>query len=92
MGLFDILRGKREIKQPATDRLFAMSTAYESMKMYEAGAIANENFSELAVGFVVSAIVAFIAVKWLLQYIQTHRFTVFAWYRIALGVLLLVAV
>src|SRR6478736_7422737 len=31
MGLFDILRGKREIKQPATDRLFAMSTAYESM-------------------------------------------------------------
>jgi hypothetical protein len=32
MGLFDILRGKREIKQPATDRLFAMSTAYESMQ------------------------------------------------------------
>jgi hypothetical protein len=31
VGLFDILRGKREIKQPATDRLFAMSTAYESM-------------------------------------------------------------
>src|SRR3954452_9651507 len=31
MGLFDILRGKREIKQPATDRLFAMSTAYETM-------------------------------------------------------------
>jgi undecaprenyl-diphosphatase len=68
------------------------ATAYETLKMYQDGAIANENFSELAVGFVVSAIVAFIAVKWLLQYIQTHRFTVFAWYRIALGVLLLVAV
>ena len=68
------------------------ATAYESLKMYEAGSIANENFGELAVGFVVSAIVAFIAVKWLLQYIQTHKFTVFAWYRIALGVLLLVAV
>lgn len=68
------------------------ATAYESLKMYEDGAIANENFDELAVGFVVSAIVAFIAVKWLLQYIQTHRFTVFAWYRIALGILLLAAV
>jgi hypothetical protein len=32
VGLFDILRGKREIKQPATDRLFAMSTAYETMQ------------------------------------------------------------
>src|SRR3954467_9398697 len=32
MGLFDILRGKREIKKPATDRLFAMSTAYETMQ------------------------------------------------------------
>ena len=27
--------------------------------------------------------------KWLLRYIQTHRFTIFAWYRIALGVALL---
>jgi hypothetical protein len=32
VGLFDILRGKREIKQPAMDRLFAMSTAYVSME------------------------------------------------------------
>jgi len=33
--------------------------------------------------------VAFAAVKWLLRYIQTHRFTVFAWYRIAVGFALL---
>jgi hypothetical protein len=32
MGLFDVLRGKRELKQPATDRLFAMSTAYVNME------------------------------------------------------------
>lgn len=68
------------------------ATAYELMKMYQDGQLANENFGDVALGFVVSAIVAFIAVKWLLQYIQTHRFTVFAWYRIALGVLLLVVV
>jgi len=45
----------------------------------------NENWTNVAVGFVVSAVVAFIAVKWLLRYIQTHRFTAFAWYRIVLG-------
>ncbi|HXD35838.1 MAG TPA: undecaprenyl-diphosphate phosphatase, partial [Rhodanobacter sp.] len=43
-------------------------------------------------GFVVSAIVAFIAVKWLLGYIRTHTFTPFAIYRIAFGVALLLLV
>jgi hypothetical protein len=33
MGLFDVLRGKRELKQPADDRLFAMSTAYVKLEM-----------------------------------------------------------
>jgi len=33
MGLFDILRGKRELKQPAADRLFAMSTAYVKFEL-----------------------------------------------------------
>ena len=28
MGLFDVISGKRKLKQPAPDRLFAMSTAY----------------------------------------------------------------
>ena len=40
----------------------------------------------------VSLIVAFIAVKWLLRYIRSHRFTAFAIYRIALGVVLLGAI
>ena len=35
---------------------------------------------------------AFIAVKWLLRYMQSHRFTVFAVYRIVLGVALLAAI
>jgi len=45
----------------------------------------QENWMDLGVGFVVSTITAFIAVKWLLKYIQTHRFTAFAIYRIILG-------
>jgi undecaprenyl-diphosphatase len=37
----------------------------------------------------VSTITAFIAVKWLLGYIQSNRFTAFAIYRIILGAALL---
>jgi hypothetical protein len=33
MGFLDVLRGKREIKKPAADRLFAMSTAYVKLDM-----------------------------------------------------------
>jgi undecaprenyl-diphosphatase len=38
-------------------------------------------------GFLVAAAVSFVAVGWLLRYIQTHTFTVFGWYRIALAIL-----
>jgi undecaprenyl-diphosphatase len=47
-----------------------------------------ENWGMVLLAFVVSAIVSFIAVKWLLRYIQTHTFVVFGWYRIALAVLI----
>ena len=66
------------------------ATAYEGYEVYKTGEMAHQNWTELAVGFVVSAIVAFIAVKWLLRYVQTHRFTLFAWYRIAFGAALLI--
>jgi undecaprenyl-diphosphatase len=49
----------------------------------------TESFTDLGVGFVVSTITAFIAVKWLLRYVQTHSFHVFAYYRVALGAALL---
>lgn len=64
------------------------ATALEYLKARHAGPI-SEDWNALAVGFVVSGIVAFIAVKWLLRYVQSHRFTLFAWYRILLGVALL---
>lgn len=68
------------------------ATAYEAFDLYESGKMAEEHWGELAMGFVVSSVVAFIAVKWLLRYVQTHRFTPFAWYRIIFGVLLLAVV
>ncbi len=49
-----------------------------------------ENWGHLALCTFVSAVVSFIAVKWLLRFVQTHTFVGFGWYRIAAGVLLLV--
>jgi undecaprenyl-diphosphatase len=49
-----------------------------------------EDWVMLLLATVVSAIVSFIAVRWLLRYVQTHTFNVFGWYRIILaGVILL---
>jgi undecaprenyl-diphosphatase len=46
----------------------------------------HHEMGHFILGFIVSTIVAFIVVKWLLSYIRTHTFTPFAWYRLILGV------
>jgi undecaprenyl-diphosphatase len=48
----------------------------------------SEDWAMAALGTIVAAIVSFIAVKWLLRYIQTHTFVAFGWYRIGLAALL----
>lgn len=50
---------------------------------------AHENWALVGLATVVSAIVSFIAVKWLLRYVQSHTFTGFGVYRIVVGVVLL---
>ena len=67
------------------------ATGYELLKVRGHGA-GDEDWQALALGFVVSGVVAFIAVKWLLRYVQSHRFTLFAWYRVVLGGALLAMV
>jgi undecaprenyl-diphosphatase len=47
-----------------------------------------ENWQMVFLGSVVAAVVSFIAVKWLLRYVQTHTFVAFGWYRIGLAILL----
>lgn len=54
-------------------------------ELHHAAGAPTEDWGMLALGFVVSAVVSFVAVKWLLRYVQTHTFTVFGWYRIALA-------
>lgn len=49
----------------------------------------GEDWGALGVGFAVSTVTAFVSVKWLLGFIQSHRFTAFAIYRILFGGLLL---
>ncbi len=44
-----------------------------------------------AVGLVVSFLSAWVCVRWLLKFISTHSFEVFAWYRIAFGIVVLVS-
>ena len=70
--------------------MFAAS-GYELLKAMKADGGMHEDWSALAIAFVVSLVTAFIAVKWLLGYIRTHRFTAFAVYRIVLGIALLIA-
>ena len=65
------------------------ATAYELLALVRAGGAAQEDWTALAVAFVASALTAFASVRWLLRYIQSHRFTAFAVYRFALGAALL---
>jgi undecaprenyl-diphosphatase len=44
----------------------------------------------LALSFAVSFFVAWGSIRWLLRFVATHSFRPFAWYRIALGILVLV--
>lgn len=66
------------------------ATAYEFYSVFQSGGGAHPEWSAFALGFAVSVVVAFAAVKWLLVYIRAHRFTPFAVYRILLGIAILV--
>ena len=65
------------------------ATGYEFLSLTKDGQLGQENWTSLGIASIASAVTAFIAVKWLLRYIQTHRFTAFSMYRAVLaGVLL----
>lgn len=52
---------------------------------------APEDWSAVGLGFLVSAVVSFVVVKWLLGYVRNHTFSAFGYYRIAAGLLILLA-
>jgi len=70
----------------AIPTLFA-ATVYEVVKyrhLFHAG-----DTGMFVVGSIASFISAFLCVRWLLRYISRHDFTLFAWYRIAFGLIVL---
>ena len=63
------------------------ATAYS---LYKERALLNaDDLGMWAVGFIAAFISAFVCVRWLLRYISSHDFTIFAWYRIAFGIVVL---
>ena len=50
----------------------------------------GSEWTNLGIGFITSFIVALIVIKWLLAYIRTHSFSVFGWYRVVVGLILLI--
>jgi undecaprenyl-diphosphatase len=43
----------------------------------------------LGVGLVTAFVSAYLCIRWLLRYIASHDFSIFAWYRIAFGAIVL---
>ena len=52
--------------------------------------LSAQDLDLFAVGTAVSALFAFLCIRWLLRYVMRHDFTVFAWYRIVFGLVVLV--
>ena len=48
------------------------------------------NFSTFAVGILVSFIVGILCIKFLMKYLKKHDFQVFMWYRLALGIIVII--
>lgn len=67
--------------------LFAASV-YELFK--HRSTLSTDDIGMLGVGLVAAFASAFLCVRWLLHYISGHDFTVFAWYRIGFGIIVLV--
>ena len=64
-----------------------LASAYQLYK--ERHLLVIDDLGMWAVGFLTAFISAFWAVRALLRYISTHDFTLFAWYRIAFGIVVL---
>lgn len=65
-----------------------VATLYQLYK--ERALLSSHDWGLWAVGSVTSFIAAFVCVRWLLRYVSTHDFKVFAWYRIVFGLVVLV--
>ena len=63
---------------------------YKLFKAWKHHELAGENWGLTLLATAVAAVMAFVVVKWLLRFVQTHTFVGFGWYRIVLGAVILV--
>jgi undecaprenyl-diphosphatase len=73
----------------AIPTMFA-AAGYNLLKTYDA--LEPGDAIWLALSFVVAFLIAWASIRWLLRFVSTHSFRVFAWYRIALGLIILLTV
>jgi len=64
-----------------------IASVYQLYK--ERDLLSMDDLGMWVVGFLSAFLSAFVCVRWLLRYISTHDFTIFAWYRIAFGIVVL---
>ena len=70
--------------------VMAGASALKLFKFFlEGNALTGNEVIVLLVGCVVAFLVSTLAIRFLMDYVKRHTFTVFGWYRIALGVLVL---
>lgn len=76
----------------AVPTMFA-ATAKDLYDWYkEKGTFSSEEIKLLAVGNLVAFVVALLAIKFFISYLQKHGFQLFGWYRIVAGIVLLVLI
>ena len=73
----------------------AAASAYKLLKNYKSILVENHqdtmhNLSILAIGNIIAFVVALIAIKTFITFLQKHGFKVFGWYRILVGLILIV--
>jgi len=73
----------------AAGPIIAMAGFYSLLKILQGGVTSGLGL-ELAIGFGASFISGLLAIHWLLKFLNKHPLNVFAWYRIAVGIGLLI--
>jgi len=93
--LFALILGLNRVAATEFSFLVGIPTmlAAGGLKIFKAfhhgvGTGPHEDWAMVGLAFVVAAVVSFVAVKWLLRYVQTHTFVAFGWYRIAVAILI----
>jgi undecaprenyl-diphosphatase len=69
------------------------ATGYKLYKYYkESGGFSHNEVNQLIIGNIVAFIVAMLAIKFFIGFVKKYGFTIWGWYRIILGIILLVLI